>query len=81
VTEPEFVFLEEPLRKSVRIRVEGSPHRRRMLALVLVVAAVGVAVAVIRRRKARDEREPPDLVLLEDDPDTVALREPPITAV
>ena len=70
------------IRKSVLIRVDGYPHRRRFLVLALVVAVAGTAAAVvvIRRRKAQDQqdRRAPEL---EEHDDTLAMREPPISAV
>ena len=67
--------------KSVLIRVDGSPHRRRLLVVVLVLAAAGAAAAlVIRRRRSQDEPDRRELVL-EEELDTLAVREPPISAV
>ena len=70
------------VRKSVFIRIDGYPHRRRLLVLALLVAVVGAATAVvvIRRRKSQDQHDRGALVL-EEENDTLAMREPPISAV
>ena len=69
------------VRKSVLIRIDGYPQRRRLLVLALLVAVVGAAaVVVIRRRRSQDQHDRGALVLDEEN-DTLAMREPPISAV
>jgi hypothetical protein len=68
------------VRKSVLIRIEGYPRRRRFLVLALVAVGVGAAaVVVIRRLRSRDQSGD-RAVYPELDTDTLAIREPAISA-
>jgi len=61
--------------------MEGYRHPRRIIVLVLVVAAAGAPAARgVRRRRWPGQNDRPE-VFLEEDLDTLAMREPPISAV
>jgi len=69
------------IRKSVLIRMERYRHPRRLLVLVLVVAAAGAAAVLVVRRRTSQGRNERREVFVEEDHDTLAMREPPISAV
>ena len=69
------------VRESVLIRMEGYRRPRRIIVLVLVVAAVGAAAALVVRRRSSHDQDDRREAVLEEDFDTLAMREPPISAV